>query len=97
MRNLDRIRSILKQNKDILRKKYQVKDIGIFGSYVRGEQGEASDLDVLVDFYEPIDLFEFMELERFLERLLGVKVDIVSRKALKPFLQDQILKEVIYL
>jgi len=97
MRNLDRIRSILKQNKDILRKKYQVKDIGIFGSYVRGEQGEASDLDVLVDFYEPIDLFEFMELERFLERLLGVKVDIVSRKALKPFLQDRILKEVIYL
>jgi len=73
-----------------------VKTIGLFGSYVKGEQKDTSDLDVLVDFYEPISLFRFIELEDFLTQQLGVKVDLVMRDALKPRIKDNILSEAIY-
>ena len=72
-----------------------MKTIGVFGSYVRGEQKEGSDLDVLVEFEEPVGLFEFMALENYLSDLLGVKVDLVSKKALKPHIGKRILEEVI--
>lgn len=73
-----------------------MKTIGLFGSYVKGEQKDTSDLDVLVDFYEPISLFRFIELEDFLTQQLGVKVDLVMRDALKPRIKDNILSEAIY-
>lgn len=73
-----------------------MKTIGLFGSYVKGEQKDTSDLDVLVDFYEPISLFRFIELENFLTQQLGVKVDLVMRDALKPRIKDNILSEAIY-
>jgi hypothetical protein len=76
--------------------KFKVKRIGFFGSYVRGEQKDTSDLDILVDFYEPISLFRFVELEDFLSQQLGVKVDLVMRDALKPRIKDNILNEAIY-
>ncbi len=72
-----------------------MKTIGVFGSYVRGEQKETSDVDVLVEFEEPVGLFEFMDLEEYLTGLLGVKVDLVSKKALKPHIGKHILEEVI--
>jgi predicted nucleotidyltransferase len=72
-----------------------VKTIGVFGSYVRGEQKATSDVDVLVEFEQPIGLFEFMALENYLTELLGVKVDLVSKKALKPYIGKHILAEVI--
>ena len=72
-----------------------MKTIGVFGSYVRGEQKRQSDVDVLVEFEEPVGLFEFMDLEMYLTDLLGVKVDLVSKKALKPHIGERILKEVI--
>jgi predicted nucleotidyltransferase len=72
-----------------------VKTIGVFGSYVRGEQKRGSDVDVLVEFEEPVGLFEFMDLEDYLSELLGVKVDLVSKKALKPHIGENILQEVI--
>lgn len=73
-----------------------MKTIGVFGSYVRGEQKSTSDLDVLVDFSETISLFRYIELEDFLSQQLGVKVDLVMRDALKPRIKDSILKEAIY-
>jgi len=73
-----------------------VRQIGVFGSYLRGEEGPESDLDILVEFSKPIDIFKFMELERFLSQELNIKVDLVSKKALKPFIGREILKEVIY-
>ncbi len=76
---------------------YKVKEIGIFGSYVRGEQQEKSDLDILVEFYETIGLFKFVALERYLSQLLGVKVDLVMKSALKPRIGRRILKEVNYI
>ncbi|WXG47226.1 MAG: nucleotidyltransferase family protein [Candidatus Atabeyarchaeum deiterrae] len=80
----------------ILRERFSIKRIGIFGSYVRGEQRRGSDLDILVDFYETIDLFQLVELEDFLSDELGVKVDLVLRNDLKPRIKDRILGEVVY-
>ena len=91
------IEKILKENKAILAERFKVKEIGIFGSYVRGEQKEKSDVDILVSFYEPISLFEFMDMEEFLTQILGVKVDLVSKKALKPRIGKYILNMVVYI
>ncbi len=85
------------EQKSTLRDRYNVESIGIFGSYVRGEQKKKSDLDVLVEFYRTIDLFTFVELEDFLSEVLGVKVDLVMKNALKPRIKDRILKEAVYL
>ncbi|MCJ7429603.1 nucleotidyltransferase family protein, partial [Candidatus Bathyarchaeota archaeon] len=68
----------------------------VFGSFVRGEQRKASDVDVLVEFVEPVGFFEFMALEDYLSVLLGVKVDLVSKKALKPRIGERVLSKVAY-
>jgi len=94
---LNEIKEILKQNKKELKDKYKIKKIGVFGSYVRGEEKKRSDIDILVEFSEPVGLFEFMDMEEYLEKLLGVKVDLVSKKALKPRIGQHILKEVVYI
>ena len=95
MHDVEDIKRILLRNKAELRKRFKVKTIGVFGSYVRGEQKRQSDVDLLVEFEEPVGLFEFMDLEMYLTDLLGVKVDLVSKKALKPHIGERILKEVI--
>ena len=84
--------------KPTLREQYQVEAIGVFGSFARGEQTSKSDVDILVEFKKPntIDLFDFIDLEDFLSRKLGVKVDLATRNALKPQLKEQILQEMIY-
>jgi len=94
MHDVEDIKRILLRNKAELRKRFKVKTIGVFGSYVRGEQKRQSDVDLLVEFEEPVGLFEFMDLEMYLTDLLGVKVDLVSKKALKPHIGERILKEV---
>ena len=95
VREVDRIKEVLARNKGELRRRFKVKDIGVFGSYVRGEQKKKSDVDVLVEFEEPVGFFDFIALENYLSNLLGVKVDLVSKKALKPRIGERILKEVI--
>lgn len=95
MRTLDEIKKILKMHKPELKERFKVKRIGIFGSYIRGEDVESSDVDILVEFYEPIG-WEFVDLKEFLEKILGTDVDLVTAKALKPQLSDTILKEVLY-
>lgn len=85
----------LKQYKRELAEDYMVGEIGVFGSYVRGEEKNRSDVDILVEFEETPDLFKFLELERYLERLLGLKVDLVRKKALREELKDTILSEVV--
>jgi len=94
MMDVDRIKEILARNRGELRRRFKVKDIGVFGSYVRGEQTKKSDVDILVEFKEPVGFFEFIALEDYLADLLGVKVDLVSKKALKPRIGERILKEV---
>jgi len=80
-----------------LREKYGLASVGIFGSYVRDDQRRGSDVDILVEFEEPISLFRFMALEYELEDLIGRKVDLVMKTALKPAIGRHILSEVIYL
>lgn len=97
MKEIDRILSEIRNHKAEIVKEYHVKEIGIFGSFVRGEEQMDSDVDVLVDFDKPIDLFRFLDLEERLSELFGKKVDLVSKKALKPYIGQEILKEVQYL
>ena len=92
-----KIEKMVKENKVVLTKQFKVKEIGIFGSVVRGEDKETSDVDILVEFEEPIGLFKFLELEEYLSDLIGRKVDLVSKKALKPRIGKHILKEVAFL
>jgi predicted nucleotidyltransferase len=96
MQTVEKLKAILALHKEELRKKFKVKEIGIFGSYVRREQKEKSDLDVLVTFYETIDLFTFVELENYLSDILGVKVDLVMKEGIKPRLKERILSEAVY-
>jgi predicted nucleotidyltransferase len=95
MREVESIKRVLLQHKAELNEKFKVKTIGVFGSYIRGEQKRSSDVDVLVEFEVPVGLFEFMKLENYLSDLLGVKVDLVSKKTLKPHIGEHILQEVI--
>jgi predicted nucleotidyltransferase len=95
MKNVETIKRTLFEHKADLKEQFKVKNIGVFGSYVRGEQKGSSDVDVLIEFDDPIGLFEFMKLENYLSDLLGVKVDLVSKKALKPHIGERILEEVI--
>jgi len=95
MKDIEAIKHMLSEHKTKLKKKFKVKTIGVFGSYARGEQGVSSDVDVLVEFEEPVGLFQFMALENYLSDLLGAKVDLVSKKALKPHIGEHILEEVI--
>jgi predicted nucleotidyltransferase len=94
---LNEINKIIREHKQELEEKFKVKEIGVFGSYVRGQQKKRSDIDILVEFEEPIGLFEFMDLEEYLKDLFGVKVDLVSKKALKPRIGEYILREVTYI
>jgi predicted nucleotidyltransferase len=92
---LKEIIEAIKKRKKVLQEKYKVKEIGIFGSYVRGEQTEKSDVDILVDFYELPDVFNLLKLERSLRGTLKCRVDVVRKQAIRKELRDQILSEAI--
>jgi len=75
--------------------RYQAKSLGIFGSFVRGEEIETSDIDILVKFQSPPTFFRFIEMEDCLSQLLGVRVDLVMKSALKPRIGERVLSEVV--
>ncbi|MEA5450203.1 nucleotidyltransferase family protein [Leptolyngbya sp. CCNP1308] len=96
---LQSIQAILRQHLPEVQQKYRVRQIGVFGSFVRGEQTESSDIDVLVEF-DPtarFGLLTFCQLENELSDLLNRKVDLVMKDGLKPRLGERILEEVVYL
>jgi predicted nucleotidyltransferase len=78
-----------------LTRQYRVQSLGVFGSYVRHAQHPGSDLDVLVTFDEPPGLLIFLALEHYLTDVLGVKVDLVMREALKPAVGEHVLQELV--
>ncbi|MHC1602306.1 MAG: nucleotidyltransferase family protein [Methermicoccaceae archaeon] len=98
-KTLTEIKEILKKHEAELKESCEIEEIGIFGSYVRGEQKEKSDLDILVEFSSDakMDLIKFVELENYISDLLGTKVDLVMKSALKPGIGEHILREVVYL
>ncbi|MDL1956252.1 MAG: nucleotidyltransferase family protein [Candidatus Desulfofervidus auxilii] len=98
MKTLEEIKEILINLQDEIKERYKAEIIGIFGSYVRGEQKEKSDLDVFVKFYKGATLFEFVGLAIFLEEKLGIKrVDVVPYDTVRKEIKEQIFKETIYL
>ncbi|MGF1600965.1 MAG: nucleotidyltransferase family protein [Thermosynechococcaceae cyanobacterium] len=99
MNALDTLKTKLSYLKPSLQQTYHITQLGIFGSYVRGEQTDNSDVDILVEF-DPdfrFGLFTFCQLENDLSEALGKKVDLVMKDALKPHIGQRIIKEVIYL
>jgi len=97
MKQIDEIRKILNDSKESLRNEYGVTEIGLFGSYVKEMQKESSDIDILVAFRKTIGLIAFIRLKNRLTELLGIPVDLVMKKALKPKIGKRILDEVVYL
>ncbi|MDO3377839.1 nucleotidyltransferase family protein [Geoalkalibacter halelectricus] len=95
--NLDvqQVAERLRQEIPRLRRDYSVRSLGLFGSYVRGEQRRGSDLDVLVEFSEVPGMLRFLDLERDISRLVGIPVDLVQKEALKPAIGRRIEKEVL--
>jgi predicted nucleotidyltransferase len=98
MKTLEKIMAQLEELKPMLKERFQVETIAVFGSYCRGEQVERSDLDILVTFIEPndVDLFDFIGLKQFLSRKLKMKVDLVMEKALKSRIRYKVHEEMIY-
>lgn len=87
---------LLKKHRSRLNKEFKVGRIGIFGSYALDRATEDSDVDLLVEFCEPVG-WEISDLHNYLERILEKKVDLATVNALKPQLRDSILSEVIYI
>lgn len=93
--SLEKILEILRQHIPMLTERYSVERLEIFGSYVRSEQKNDSDLDILVTFKEVPSLLTFIAIENYLSDLLGIKVDLVMKDSLKPKTGQQILREAI--
>jgi len=85
----------LRENLPFLRERYQVESLGVFGSFVRSDERAESDLDLLVSFRKPPSLLQFIDLENYLSDLLGIRVDLVMKDALKRRIGKRILREVM--
>ena len=94
---LEEITTILRQHLPELREQYKLKSLGLFGSYVHAEQRQRGDLDVLVEFEEAPTLLQLSALQRQLSDLVGIKVDLVLRRTLKPAIGEVILSEAVYI
>ena len=94
---IEDIQKKIAEEKDEIRRRYRAEIKGIFGSYARGEFHTDSDLDLLVDFDESADLFDFVGLHQFLEEKLDCKVDLVPQRALREELRASVSRETISL
>ena len=95
MKDLSTIKQIIKELKPELEKKFHVSSIGIFGSVVRNDFSENSDVDIIVDFNQPIGI-EFIDLADLLEEKFHEQVDLVSKKGIKPQYFSSIENEIVY-
>lgn len=97
MKTFDELQQLLLLQKQSICENYQITEIAIFGSYARGEETEASDIDILVDYETAPTFIMLVELRDYLTQLFGRKVDIVTKNGLKPRIRDRILGEAIYI
>ncbi|MFC1717888.1 nucleotidyltransferase family protein [Candidatus Poribacteria bacterium] len=95
MTEAEKITDELRKNMLYLKERYSVSSLGLFGSHVHGEQQGGSDVDILVEFEDSPSLLKFIALERHLSDLIGKKVDLVMKSALKPKIGERILEEVV--
>jgi predicted nucleotidyltransferase len=93
--SLEKILEVLRRQVPMLAERYGVETLEVFGSYVRSEQKEDSDLDLLITFREDPSLLTYIAIENYLSDLLGIKVDLVMKDSLKPKIGQQILREAI--
>ncbi|QYZ79026.1 nucleotidyltransferase [Methanofollis formosanus] len=96
MKTRAEVLDILRSLKGELRERYHVERIALFGSYAREEQGEGSDIDLLVTFGAGADLFDFVGLSQFLEEKLGRSVDVVPETALRPEIRSQVTRDLLF-
>jgi len=94
MKREDIIR-ILKEQQKTLTERYNVERLSLFGSVARGEARDDSDVDLLVEFSQPVGLFQFIELQQWLQSFLGCDVDLGTPRSLKSAIKDQVLREAI--
>lgn len=95
MKQISDLKNIIKQHKLELERDYKVKSLAIFGSYARGEQTGESDIDILVEFKEPVGLL-FVHLADYLQEILGLPVDLVTPDAIKPNRKKYVMENVLY-
>ncbi|MCX7925373.1 MAG: nucleotidyltransferase family protein [Fimbriimonadales bacterium] len=95
LKTLDEIRSILNAHRAVLRERYGVKSIAVFGSYARGEATETSDIDLIVEFSEKPGLLKFVNLEAYLSKILGIPVELTTTDALRAEIRETALKESV--
>lgn len=93
---IDEIKNELRSHIPQLERKFQVQKIGIFGSVVKGKDTPQSDIDILVSFSKAPGFFKFLKLENHLSEILNRKVDLVTEKALKDSIKEDILRETLY-
>jgi uncharacterized protein len=96
MKSKNEIIRILKELKPVLEKDYNITEIGLFGSYLRGEQNQDSDVDILLDHKSGLTFFKLIDLEKLLTDKFNIKVDIAFKKYLKNNIGKRILSEVNY-
>ena len=97
MKTLNEIRQVLSLQKQSICEIYRITEIGIFGSYTRGDETETSDIDILVDYETAPTLIMLVELRDYLSKIFGIKVDVVTKNGLKPRIRERVLAEVVYL
>lgn len=85
----------LRELKPTITARFKVKEIGLFGSFARGEQGASSDIDLLTEFEDSADLFDLMGLSLFLEEVFQRRVDVVPKRALRAELREYVLHQVV--
>jgi uncharacterized protein len=86
---------LLRQQRKELSEHYHVKTLSLFGSVARDEASPESDIDILVEFNQPVGLFHFIDLHHRLEDVLGCKVDLGTPRSLKPYMKEKVMQEAI--
>lgn len=94
MKRNDVLRILQKELQELV-DHYNISTLSVFGSVARDDARQDSDVDILVEFSQPIGLFQFIELQQRLETLLGSKVDLGTPRSLKPRIKEQVLQEAI--
>jgi predicted nucleotidyltransferase len=95
MKSLEEIQLILQEHQELLQKRFRVSKMQIFGSYARGQQTINSDVDILIGYDHPPTLWMLGELRDYLSEMLGLQVDIVTEKGLKPRIRERVLAEAV--
>lgn len=95
--SIDEIKEIINSHRDFFEKNYCVENFFLFGSYAKNQQTIDSDIDLLVNFTQPIDMFAFIDLQEFLTEIFNKKIDLGTINSLKEFVKNSILKEAILL